>query len=249
MEYLENINPRWICGSISAFYQYAKEIMAGTISNRMTNLRYLELQGEFVENDIRRYVEDVFNVKTIVHYGNREIWTMAYECPYGNLHPNDGMVYFEIIKERNSDQYGRIIVTSFNQIILPIIKYDTGDLGRFDECNCPCGQHTTLNIFDGRISTIIKGTSLNGNIVVKGILNDVIKKNQQIINRFYVEQHDQYVFVVYIVKGPEYSDDIEFRISKGFKEKIDKNVKVLFRYVPRGNNIIEGKSPIFRVCY
>lgn len=248
MQFLAEVNPRWICGSISAFERYSNEIISGRLLNGMTNLRYIELQGEYVDNDVRKLVEQAFQAKTIVHYGNREMWTMAYECLDGKLHTNDRMAYFEIRKENLADKYGHIIVTSLNQVTLPIIKYDTGDIGRIIEYECSCGQKRVLEIVDGRVSTIIKGTKLNGNIVMKGILNDVIKKNQKLISRFYVEQIEINTFLVYIDKGPDYGVYIESEIEAAFKRRINKNVNIVFKYTTNIPGHGENKSPIFRVC-
>ncbi len=248
MRFLAEINPRWICGSISAFERYSNEIVNGNLSNDMTNLRYIELQGEYVDKSVRELVEQAFQAKTIVHYGNREMWTIAYECLGGKLHTNDRMGYFEIKKENQGDKYGHIIVTSFNQVTLPIVKYDTGDIGRIVECECVCGQKHALEIIDGRVSTIIKGTKLNGNIIMKGILNDVIKKNQKIISRFYVEQIELNTFLVYIEKGPEYGLCIENKIKEAFRKRISEGVKVVFKYTSDMLSYVENKCPIFRVC-
>lgn len=248
LEYLGEVNPRWICGSISALNRYAQEIDCGSMSNPLDNLRYIELQGEYVDSDTRHFVEDVFHAKTVVHYGNREMWTMAYECQYGHLHPNDSMAIFEIKKAQPQDTYGHIIVTSLNQVTLPIIKYDTGDLGYISECNCQCGEKRILNILDGRVSTIIKGTTLNGNILMKGILNSVIKKDQQIIRRFYVEQMAINTYVVYITKGPKFKNEIEIAIQQEFKARLGDQVHLSFNYTTNTQSYVENKNPIFRVC-
>lgn len=245
--FLAALQPRWLCGSVSAFMIYAKEIFAGNIENGLHKLKFIELQGEFVEEEDRNFIEQVFNAKTIVHYGCREIWTIAYECKYRHLHISD-QVIVDIKKRLQSDDFGEIVVTSLNQSILPIIKYNLQDYGIIDNNICKCGKEQTLQLINGRVSTIIKGTSLNGNIVMKSILNNAIMKDQSVIKSFNVSQKAFNEFVVNIVRGTKYSWKTEKLIKEGFASKLGQDTIVIFNYLSSQESL-SHKLPIFRVDF
>ena len=61
------------------------------------NLRYIEFTGEYLEPKVRRRVETVFDCRTANQYGTKEVNSIAYECPEGNLHILSQNVYVENI--------------------------------------------------------------------------------------------------------------------------------------------------------
>ena len=50
------------------------------------NLRYIEFTGEYLELPLRHRVEAVFGCRTANQYGTKEVNSIAYKCPEGNLH-------------------------------------------------------------------------------------------------------------------------------------------------------------------
>ncbi|AIQ56957.1 hypothetical protein [Paenibacillus borealis] len=247
-KYLSHIQPRWLCGSVSAFYNYAQEIDNGKLHHNIDSLRYIEFQGEYVDQEKREYIEDIFKVKSVVHYGNREMWTIAYECKHQTLHLNSNAVYIEIRNNDPDNEYGNIVTTNLQLKTLPIIKYDTEDLGCLIEVDCPCGNNSALKMIDGRISTLIKGTKLNGNIVMKGIYNRIVRKNQKIMKRFRVVQIAPNNFDVFIIRGVEFYDGLQVLIKDEFRKVMGEEVVINIFYEDRivSNN---GKMAIFSVNY
>ncbi len=66
-------------------------------------------------------------------YGLAELPTVGSPCPY-NTHVVMETGVVEIID-------GEIVVTDFNNHVMPVIRYRTGDSGRIRESDCPCGRH------------------------------------------------------------------------------------------------------------
>lgn len=66
-------------------------------------------------------------------YGLAELPTVGNPCPY-NTHIVMETGIVEIID-------GEIVVTDFNNYVMPIIRYKTGDAGCIRESDCPCGRH------------------------------------------------------------------------------------------------------------
>src|SRR3989344_5575957 len=51
------------------------------------------------------------------------------------------------VKNENS---GRVIITTFNNRLMPLIRYDLGDTGRWIKGECGCGLKTPRLLFEGR---------------------------------------------------------------------------------------------------
>ncbi|MGN0369908.1 MAG: hypothetical protein ACI4EW_05125 [Butyrivibrio sp.] len=125
-------NPKWMILQPSmafALCQIAEDMKAIP-----TNLAYIECTGEELTDAIRNKIEKVFKCKVANQYGCKEVGSIAYECPYGNLHCMDNSVITEI-DENTSDIY----VTSLDNHIMPFVNYCTGDKGILERSgNCKC---------------------------------------------------------------------------------------------------------------
>ncbi len=83
---------------------------------------------------------------------------MAFECKCGALHILDHSHYLEVVKENNTDDFGKTIVTSLNNYSMPMIRYDIGDLssGFLDgDCSCGLGFHMLKDIVGRETSIFI----------------------------------------------------------------------------------------------
>ncbi len=79
---------------------------------------------------------------------------LACQCPYGNMHVMENNVCIEIANKGNSFEqgYGDIIVSGLHNHAMPIIRYNTGDIGRIlHNEQCPCGcSFPILQLLDTR---------------------------------------------------------------------------------------------------
>lgn len=111
---------------------------------KLENLRYIEFTGEMLTDSVRKRTEETFGCRCANHYGCNEVNTIAFECPYGNMHTASNMVYVETLDDSDCrtmyGEEGRIIVTSVANRVMPYIRYDTGDRGVLrDDIKCKCG--------------------------------------------------------------------------------------------------------------
>ena len=85
----------------------------------------------------RNLMETAFGCKVFNQYGSREIPNIAVECRHGNQHILSDMVYLESVPVDGED---KLIVTSLTNRIMPLIRYEIGDLGTLKSGECPCGS-------------------------------------------------------------------------------------------------------------
>lgn len=206
--FIQNSNATWLCGSPTTLYNYATKIEKKVVQP-ISSLRYIELQGEYCDTITRNYIEKYFQCRTILHYGNRECWAIAYECKYRNLH-----VVNSIIVESEKDKQGveTLIVTNLVTKKMPFIRYKTNDIGCIKGVKCKCGKESQIIcLAGGRKASLIEGYDIIGDIVFKKIIHNVINDDRislDIIRRFSIKQKDKKHFVFYLEKGADFQEQI-----------------------------------------
>lgn len=94
-------------------------------------------------DDIRAICQDVFGSRPIDQYGAREIGLIACECPRcGLYHVNAEALLVEIIDQEGNPcppgAIGRVVVTSFYNYAMPLIRYELGDFAVAGPARCKC---------------------------------------------------------------------------------------------------------------
>ena len=227
IEYIKEKEIRWISGSPSILLAYAQFVNKN--KETLDTVKYIELQGEGVDKYERKFIEEAMNAKTIIHYGMREFWTIAYECKNHKMHFLDSDFIFE-----QDLITGELFVTSLISKYMPFVRYATGDkveIQYLEQCSCGICDSYIMKIHNGRRANSIYGHNGEiGDIVFKRVIHRVIckfEKNANIIRRYSVEQIKKDKFVFYIDKGEDYDLIIE-NINPSSSGKISifrKNIK------------------------
>lgn len=104
--------------------------------------RLIETTAEKVTDPQRHFLEEVFQCKVVDYYSSRELGAIAYECEASGLHVCE-TCYLETIADgqpTQAGQLGKIIVTSLHQFLMPLIRYENGDMGVRESTRCSCGR-------------------------------------------------------------------------------------------------------------
>ncbi|MBD5549105.1 MAG: hypothetical protein HDQ97_17250 [Lachnospiraceae bacterium] len=235
-EKIMQLNPRWISGPISIIEKFAMMIANKELNYHSSNLKYIEFMGEYVNEKKRKFIENCFDCKTVVHYGLQEVWCVAYDCGDRKLKIFDNDFFCEVINESNN--LGEIVITSFNNYYMPIIKYKSGDIGTI---SYPYKDEKTsiLKISDGRIGTEIYGKNILGSYFFDQIIWDVNTYCQNAIFSFKVIQTHPDFFEFYIVKNDSFNSEVLKIIENRMKKELGADIHVKFIFQ---NNQMFGKN-------
>lgn len=210
-------------------------------------LQAIENNGSFISKREKDLYSKLFNCRIIDHYGCREIWTIAYDCPYGFLHINSEALYFELVdddgkKITENNIIGNIVITSYIQKAMPIIRYRTGDIGYYIEGECICGNKSKrIKLVPNRNK--ILGTDIYGNDFFKSLLLDMIHKYHfNNFNEIRVVQTSLSKFII-IVLGIAQREQVLFEknFKKLFYSRMNNNYILSFKY----NENCNGNSKSF----
>ena len=93
----------------------------------------------------RTAIESAFSCTVFNQYGSREVPNIGLQCAQGNFHIFSDLVKLESIPV---DGEQRLLVTSLSNRIMPMIRYELGDLGHLKPGQCSCGSPFPLLALD-----------------------------------------------------------------------------------------------------
>jgi hypothetical protein len=99
-------------------------------------------------------------------YASKELGYVALNCPVSGewLHLNEADYFAE------TDADGEILITDFNNRLMPMLRYRTGDIGEIKETSCACGASgKSLKIY-GRKGKFIENDS-GGRLYETSLIN------------------------------------------------------------------------------
>jgi phenylacetate-CoA ligase len=189
----------------------------------------------------RQLISSAFGCAVRSTYGMSEIVTTASECSCGTMHlwPEVGIVetiQSDSTKEPAFGECGRLVCTGLFNQDMPLIRYDTGDLGAvsLDKRACGCGRSLPwLKKIEGRSDDVI--ITPDGRRV--GRLDPVFKANFPIREAQVIQESLSCIRILYVPSGGFKKQD-EMAIIKSVQNRVG-DMEILMEAVndiPRGSN-------------
>jgi phenylacetate-CoA ligase len=156
------VGPEQVDSVYSRLLAFRPDFILGYTSTLATAAEYLLEQGRELRAPLRgvitigetltplrrKLIQAYFKAPIINRYGLREFgaWS-AQNCPSSpdHFHINSEMVVLEILREDGAPagpgESGRVVITDFFNRVMPLIRYDTGDVAvQGDGSRCDCGR-------------------------------------------------------------------------------------------------------------
>jgi phenylacetate-CoA ligase len=210
---MKEYKPVWINTQPSVALSLAECFRKNNLE-RIEELKYIELTGEMLFDNVRKEIEKIFGCRVANQYGCYEANSIAYECPYGNMHCMEDNIYVEVLDESGNpvreNEEGNIVITTLNSHTMPFIRYKTGDMGIVEKnISCKCGNHSPiLKLISGRTSdyAVMKDGSRVSSYVFVRAVELVNRQCENIIRQFRIIQKDYDYFVINLVLDEEVVD-------------------------------------------
>ncbi len=244
-----SLEPRWISGPISAIEKYARLVEEGYLSYKNKTITVFENMGEFADPEQREYIEKILGCKTINHYGCIESWCIAYECPHGSMHVQDSLMYVEQLPSNayTEENAGEIVITSLYNKLMPLIRYNTHDLGMVDYYTCKCGRTSqVIKLLGGRTSDLIQNSkNIPGELFFKRGVYKFIRKGFDCIEGFKVMQTTPKDFIFYIAMQGDYKENVTNFFTEYIRNGLGADTRIQFQFVDSLPPLPSGKTKIF----
>lgn len=192
----------------------------------------------------------LFGVAAHSLYSNMEmgVISISARANYGTYKVDTSSFHVEILKE-DSDypaedgELGRIVVTDLHNTVMPLIRYDTGDLGKFGKTASGMRAHNLIEDVHGRrLDVLVGGTSAHPyRMHPLAVWGPVASLSE--IQQFQLRQHDVGKFTWVLIAGP--SAELERKLRLILDERIGNIVSCDFQYVSDVPVMASGKRQFF----
>jgi phenylacetate-coenzyme A ligase PaaK-like adenylate-forming protein len=200
--------------------------------------------GEALSKADRSLIEAVFGCRVFNRYAATEFGVLAHECTMGRQHINESSYLVEVL-DPHSEQaalpgtVGRIVVTDLFSHAMPLIRYDTGDLGATDTAPCPCGcPAPVLAQLEGRLMEQIYDAE--GDPVSPFVIHRWTRDLAG-VKRFQFIQHGPRRYEMLLCVQSEFRD--ELRISRWLRSLLGSSATIDLSYVDEIAPLPSGKRP------
>lgn len=126
----------------SALAEVIQRDPAAARQARLPSLRAIFLTGEVLHPWQRALIGQTLRASCFESYGVQEAGAIAYECPNGAWHLCAESVLVEFLLGNRAARPGElaeVVVTGLESHSMPLIRYRTGDIVRYDDRECGCG--------------------------------------------------------------------------------------------------------------
>jgi len=195
--------------------------------------RLIFSSAELLDEPTRRQIEEAFQAPVFNFYGMEEGGLIAWECPaHEGFHLNIDTFAVEFVQNGKSvrpGERGRIIITGLCSYAMPLIRYDTEDVGILGTKRCLCGRGLPLlDNLEGRFDDIL--SLPDGRAFPPSGLTTIMRELKG-IRQYRVIQEKINRLVVDLVLRESHPSDIAQQVERDIKECFTEAVDVEIRIV------------------
>jgi len=140
----------------------------------------------------RKRMEDAWGAKVFDQVGSTEIGHWGWECRFqSGLHVNEALYLVEIEDTDTGEpiekpgKRGKMVVTTFNRMAQPCIRFDVKDMIQWNSRQCDCGR--TFRLLDGGIMGRADDiTKVKGVLLSPTAIEEVVRDIPQLSNEYQV---------------------------------------------------------------
>ena len=141
----------------------------------------------------KKRMESAWGARVYDHSGATEIGAWSYECQAqsGGLHVNEGLFLVEIQDMDTGEiitepgRRGKMIITAFDRIAQPCVRFDSKDVIEWADYACPCGRTYRL-IKGGVLGRADDITKVKGVLLSPSTIEEVVRGVEGLGNEYEV---------------------------------------------------------------
>jgi len=248
IELLKKFKPRILESLATDLYLIARYIKENNIKG--INPEITISNGELLDDYMRNYIKNVFNVDHFDVYGCMELRRNAWECQYHEgYHIDIDSIVMQFIKDEEDvspGEKGNIVFTGLFNYAMPLIRYDIGDVGIPSSHMCSCGRGLPMmEILKGKLMDFILTT--DGKLLSPHIFKRILMETDG-IELFKLVQLNKDKIKILIVKNERYLlNQASNNISSLLKQLLGQDISVEIEFVDeikrqgRKYKVIESK--------
>lgn len=215
---IQKFKPKLLVAYASAIVQFGRLCQ----ENKIKDLKIPSIitSAETLYYEDKKMLENVFSAKVFNRYGSRELGQIAHECEQSKgLHVSDEYMIINFEKFNDSQDLKKIIITHLDKYAMPLIRYETGDLGVPSNSKCACGRNLTLiEKVSGRTTDFLKLST--GKSVSFLYFNYVFEQFGPYIKNFQIIQKNWDNMTIKIVPTKKYTNSKGVELINKLSEEL-----------------------------
>ena len=224
---------------LEAICRYLDNKNASPIKNNITSIIAM---SEALNNYTRESLHKYFGVHVVSRYSNVENGIIAQQCVNGGseFYINWASYHIEILNFTSDTpveygELGRIVVTDLHNLAMPIIRYDTGDVGAIEKVTINGKQHMVFTKIEGRKMDMIMNTK--GEIVSSFIAISITAFNK--LKQIQLIQEDKKRYTIKLNVEEGFEDEV--KVLKQYKKYLGQDAIINIDYVDEIPMLASGK--------
>ena len=195
---ISRIKPFFLRGYPSSIFLFAEYLHNNNLKPSF-KLKAIFTTAEMLFPKQRLLIEKVFNCSVFDGYGLNDGAITAFECSNHNgYHIDSERGLLEVVDEqgiRTVNKQGKILATTLEEKCMPLIRYDSSDLGVSSDEYCTCGnEKLILKTLEGRITDSLK---INGKLISSPNLTRLMGKTSA--TNYQIEQMSKNKIIIKLV--------------------------------------------------
>lgn len=233
---------KMLLGYASTYENLANYLFKCNDTPDMFSIKTIISCAESLPDITRQQLEKVFGCAVVSLYSNQENGMIAQECIKNKeFHVNSASFHIEFLKFDSADpagvgEQGRIVITDLFNYAMPLIRYDTGDVGTCKK-DAECGWDTEMmSSVEGRKVDFIYDTKGN-KLSPHTITNYMWPFNKILQFQFIQEEEKQYI--IKLNESERHYEDAEF--IGLFKSILGEDAEIIIEHVSEIPVLRSGK--------
>ncbi|MFM1878928.1 MAG: hypothetical protein RLZZ241_1794, partial [Bacteroidota bacterium] len=222
------------------------EAVGEYMESHAINLNHCNLQGIIANSEklcenTRKTLEERFGCPVFSRYSNEELGILAHETKHSGkrFELNWSSFYYEIL-EMHEDipvqdgEMGRIVVTDLHNHAMPILRYDTGDVGQFEIHN---GGRRYLKTVEGRKMDVVYNTK--GDLIASFVVITLFYPFKKEVKQYQFIQTGAQSYLIKINPRADFQGEKE--LIELVKKEFGSDAEVAIEYVSDIPALSSGK--------
>jgi len=231
-DWLRKVDPLYLC-TVPSNLELLLDVLAER-GRRIPSLRRIFAGSEVLDASVREKARRVLGVDIADNYGATEAF-LGWECPRGGLHVNAEHVYMEIVDDRGKPvppgAMGKVVITTLENYLMPLVRYEVGDYAVAVEGRCGCGR--TLPLIGRLVGRGVNLLRMPGGELLSpcGPVRAVVAQFRQIeegsgLKRFQLVQRDVRDYAVRYVSERVLGGGVERLVQGALEQELGFSVSV-----------------------
>lgn len=246
LEKVKHKRNMFLFGYASSLYEIAKTARKHNLANRFD---LVMSQGDKLFNHYELEIEKAFKCKVVEDYGLNEGFMVGQKVDLPYFYIYSPTVYVEILDEHGEPvpdgEMGRIVLTKLDGYAMPLIRYDTGDLGvMLPKERYPTNPKFSFPLLEkviGRNTDIIK--TADGKSLIVHTFTGIFEFYSE-IEQFQVVQNIENQIQINYLPATSFKPEILYVIENDIREKTKSNIGIKWNQVSSIQASASGKPQI-----